>query len=101
MTEYINIIQNKSVNIYKNMLCNYSESHNILFSKGGKKTTGQKSSKFGICFKCPVKADICSLCGPEGGRWLMLWCLWGQRTPKKPANCKPDRLEVALICYIN
>lgn len=37
MTEYINIIQNKSVNIYKNMLYNSSESHNILFSKEKKK----------------------------------------------------------------
>lgn len=39
MTEYINIIQNKSVNIYKNMLYNSSESHNILFSKEKKKKT--------------------------------------------------------------
>ena len=43
MTEYINIIQNKSVNIYKNMLCNYSESQNILFSKGGKKPLDRKA----------------------------------------------------------
>ena len=65
MTEYINIIQNKSVNIYKNMLYNSSESHNILFSKEKKKkNTGQKSSKFGICFNCPMK--VCSLCCPEG-----------------------------------
>lgn len=29
MTEYINIIQNESVNIYENMLYNFSESYNI------------------------------------------------------------------------
>lgn len=36
MTECINVIENKSVNIYKNMLYNSRESYNISIFKGKK-----------------------------------------------------------------
>ena len=77
------------------MLYNPSESHNILFSKE-KKNTGQKSSKFGICFKCPIKAEVGSLCGPDWELNLMLHYISGQMGPDKPADCKSDHLEVAF-----
>ena len=81
------------------MLYNPSESHNILFSKEKKKkqTTGQNSSKFGICFKCPIKAEVDSLCGPDWELELMLhYIISGQTGLDKPADSKSGHLEVAF-----
>lgn len=62
MTEYINIIQNKSVNIHKNTLYNPSEPHNILPLK---KPLDRKMLNLESMFKGPIETDVCLPCGPE------------------------------------
>ena len=96
MTEHINVIRNKLVNIYENMLYNSSESCNISVCKE-KKSLHIKTVDLESDLQLSRKSRTL-LTGWSRMRDLAdATVRTGQMMPKHPANSKSDHREASLI----
>lgn len=92
VTEYINIIQNKLVNIHGDILYNSRESHDTLKQLNRKMLV--------LCHvQGSIEPDLCPPCSPE--QQYQADGTWGPITLKIPAKCKADHLEITIMCWVN